>query len=223
MSGLSVNITRDDFTPLLDRLGSEAKLGGLSLVMGRAAGNLVKDWLYDLNAERHRYGRNYYAQAADSVTVKNLNGAVIISVTQIGFRLRRFGGTVRPKKKYLTIPDQDAPEAHGRRAREFNDLDFDIVLDQNGRLRPALVRRASTALKFTRRRRKDGTVSVTVKPGEIREPKVMYWLVRQTTHRADPLVLPPNGLLVGTAVQAGLRRLERLKQGGGPAADPTAN
>jgi hypothetical protein len=220
---LSVNITRDDFTPLLQRVKNEAAFGGLSLVMGRAAGKLVKDWLYDLNGERHRYGRNYYAQAADSVTVNNINGAVIISVTQIGFRLRRFGGRVLPKKKYLTIPDENAPEAFGRRAGEFSDLDFQIVLDANGHLRPALVRRASTALKFTRRRRKDGTVSVNVRPGELREGKVMYWLVRQTTHLADASVLPPDGLIVGTAVQAGLRRIERLKQRGDTALDPSSN
>jgi len=216
-SGMAVIVTRDSFTPLIQRITSEAKLGGLSLVMGRAAGNLVRDWLYDLNAERHRYGRNYYSQAADSVTVTNTVRGPVISVTQVGFRQKLKGGVIRPKagKTYLTIPA--APEAYGRRAGEFNDLDFQIVLDENGSLRPALVRRASTALKFTRRKRKDGTISVSVRPGELREGKVMYWLVRQVNQRPDASVLPPPGLIVATAVQAGVRRLARLDQRGSAA------
>ncbi len=217
MSGLSINISRDDLSPLLARLGNEANVGGLTNVMGRAAGNLVKDWLYDLDSKRHRYGRNYYRGAADSVTIATTPNSAIISITQVGFRQRLQGGVIKPKagKKFLTIPA--APEAYGRRAGEFSSLEFRYVLDDGGHLRPALVQRAHTPLKFINRRRKDGTVKLSVKAGALNEEKVMYWLVRQVTQRADSTVLPAPGLIVAAAVQAGLRRLERLKQ------SPSAN
>jgi hypothetical protein len=215
VSGTAVIIERDDLSPLLVRLNGAAVSAGLRLVMGRAAGNLVKGHLYDLDAERHKYGRHYYRQAADSLTVRDLPEGVALSITQIGFRLRLLGaGGVRiyPRngRKYLTIPA--APEAYGMRAREFHDLRFSIVLDENGALRPALVRAASTAISYTRRKRKDGTVRVKIKVGELREEKVMFWLVRSVSPKADPSVLPANRLIIATAVQAGLRRIERLQQ-----------
>lgn len=217
MSGLSINVSRDDLSPLLARLGNEARLGGLTDVMGRAAGNLVKDWLYDLDSQRHRYGRNYYRGAADSVTVTSSPVGAVISITQVGFRQRVQGGVIRPKagKKFLTIPA--APEAYGRRAGEFSALEMRYVMDESGHLRPALVQRAHTTLKFVNRRRKDGTVSLSVKPGALNEGKVMYWLVRQVTQRADSSVLPAPGLIIAAAVQAGIRRVERLGQ------SPSAN
>lgn len=210
MTGISIQITRDTATPLMDRIKSEATQAGLSLVMGRAVGNLWRDWLYDLNAERHKHGRNYYAQAADSVTVTATPDGVKITASQIGFRQRRYGGEIRPKggRKYLTIPA--TPEAYGRRAGEFGDLDFAFVMDENGAIRPALVRRASTLLKYSRRKRKDGSVSINVRAGEEIERKVYYWLVKKVTQQPDPSVLPPDSLIVAYAREAAVRRIARL-------------
>jgi len=94
VSGIGITITQDDATPLLERLGTAALPSGISLVMARAVGIQVKDHLVALNAERHRFGRNYYAQAARSVTAIGAGGFAIVTVTQIGFRQRLYGGQI---------------------------------------------------------------------------------------------------------------------------------
>ncbi|AHF94215.1 hypothetical protein OPIT5_08330 [Opitutaceae bacterium TAV5] len=219
-TGMAIAFDRDEVSPLLAALGDDIRANNLSMVMGRGVGNLTRQWLFDLNNERHRHGRvPYYQQAARSVTVNKTDFGAAISATQTGIRLRRFGsgglpgGVVKPRpgKKYLTLPDEDQPEAHGLRAREFNDLKFSIVMDKNGALRPALVRRASTAIRFVRRKQKDGSIKTTVKAKELRDGEVMFWLVRQTRHRPDPSILPPGPMVTETAVQAALRRVAEIR------------
>lgn len=214
MSG--VTIVLDEVTPLMERIRDESARAGLTLVMLRAVAVLTKDHLYDLNSERHKYGRNYYAKAADSVNSRLVPQGGAISITHVGFRQRRFGGPIKPKKPggYLTIPA--APEAYGKRASDFNDLDFGIALDGNGNLRKALVRRASTAIKFIRRKRRDGSIKTTVKATEVRGGEAIFWLSRGVNQNPDPTVLPPEPLLVATAVEAGRRRLIRLADRNAP-------
>ncbi len=156
MSGVGVVISRDDASPLLQRVKDAATAAGLSLVMARAIGIQVKDHLIALNAERHRYGRNYYAQAARSVTARAAGGFALVSITQIGIRQRLYGGEITPKngKRFLTIPAD--PAAYGMRAGEMQDLKVARVMNPDGRLQWALVRRASSAISFVRRKRKDG-------------------------------------------------------------------
>lgn len=137
MSGIGITITRDDASPLMARVKDAAQVAGLSLVMARAMGILVKDHLVALNAERGRSGRNWYARAARSVTTRAAGGFALVSVTQIGMRLRYYGGTVRAGKnistvtgkltRFLTIPA--SPETAGMRAGEFNDLDVALVMN----------------------------------------------------------------------------------------------
>jgi hypothetical protein len=208
MSG--VTIVLDEVTPLMERIRDEAARSGLTLVMLRSVATLTRQHLFDLNAERHKYGRNYYAQAARSVNSRLVPQGGAISITQVGFRQRRFGGPIKPKapRKYLTIPA--SPEAYGKRASEFPDLDFGMGLDANGNLRPALIRRASTAIKFVRRKRRDGTIKTTVKATEVRGGEALFWLVRSVNQNPDPSVLPPEPLMVATAIEHGKRRLRRL-------------
>ncbi|MBX3736740.1 MAG: hypothetical protein KF715_08630 [Candidatus Didemnitutus sp.] len=211
MSGVGILIQRDDISPLLARLRDAAQSRGLTLVMGRAVANQVKDHLVALNAERHRYGNNYYARAARSVSVRAAAGFALISIAYVGIRQRYYGGEITPKTaKYLTIPV--APEAYGMRAREFADLKFALMPDpKTGELRPALVRRASTAISFTRRRGKDGVVRYQVQRGDFRNGgQVMFWLVKRVRQKPDPSVLPTRTEMIDTALQAGRRRLERL-------------
>ncbi|HEY0966931.1 MAG TPA: hypothetical protein VGE76_16310 [Opitutaceae bacterium] len=212
MSGLSIPI--DEVTPLIARLRDASQRQGIALVGARAAANLVRDHLFDLNDSRHKHGRNYYAQAARSVNTRAVAQGAAVNINQIGLRLRLLGGVVRPvNAKMLTIPDENAPEAHGVRAREFNDLDRQLVTNpRTGRLQWALVRRPSTAIRFVRRKRADGTLQTTVKPGELRDGKVLYWLVRKTTHKPDPSVLPTVGAMMGAAVAAIKLRFARLRQ-----------
>lgn len=96
----------------------------LNQVAGRAGVNLVRDHLYALNSARpNKLGgtrQNYYARAADSTHFTADERRARVTVSHVGFRLRRFGGVVRPvKSKALTIPL--VAIAYGRLAREFPD------------------------------------------------------------------------------------------------------
>jgi hypothetical protein len=210
MSGVTIDI-RDTATPYLEAIKTEAQRGGLILIMGRAGANVVRDHLIALNAARHRYGRGYYRQAAHGTSVQAVPGGAKISINQIGIRQRYFGGTIRPRvAKFLTIPA--CPEAYGMRAREFNDLDMRLVMNpKTGHPQWALVRRASTGLRFHRRKQKDGSIKMTVSAGEAVEGKVYFWLARKVTQQPDSTVLPKSALIIEAANTAAVRRLFRLK------------
>lgn len=220
MSGITIAL--NTAAPLLERVKNGAQAAGLALVGARAVAVITKDHLVQLDAERHQFGRHYYLQAARSVASRAAFGAssgmALVTITQTGFRQRLLGGPIAPKagRKFLTLPAQ--PEAHAKRAREFHDLDFAIALDENGALRPALVQRVSTAITIRRRKKKDGTFSFTVKPGEVRGGKVMFWLARRVMQKPDSTVLPPTPLVTATATEAIRRRIVRLetRAGGAP-------
>jgi hypothetical protein len=213
MSGTGTTIViRDEASPVLAAIQTEAQAGGIAAVMGRAVVTLTREHLFALNSQRHRQGgRNYYAQAARSTHAETSPTEIKLSITQTGFRQRRFGGGINPRKKYLTIPA--CPEACGKRAGEFNDLDFAIAKDpQSGALRPALVQRVSQRIRVARRRTKDGGLIHRVTPGEVLGGKVMFWLVRSVFQKPDPSVLPANAIIVQTALDAATRRFFRLGQ-----------
>ena len=214
MSGIGIIISRDDASPLLARIKDAATAAGLSQVMARAIAIQVKDHLVALNAERHKYGRNYYARAARSVTAKAAGGFALVSVTQIGIRQRLYGGRITAGangsgRRYLTIPA--CPEAYGMRAGEFFDLHFGFAMNPRGRIQPALIRRPSQAISITRRKQSDGTVKTKVHPGQINGGgQVMFWLVHSVTQRADPTVLPSKQEMITTGIAAAETRLRRI-------------
>lgn len=208
-----ITIALDSASPLLERVQSAAQRAGLALVGARAVAIATKAHLLQRDRERHRYGHHYYAQAARSVNTRGGGaGLALVTVSQIGIRQRLHGGPIVPipPRRFLTIPE--APEAFSKRARDFHDLDFTFALDDHGRLRPALVRRASTAISFTRRKRKDGSVKVTVKPGDLRGGEVIFWLYRKVNQRADPTVLPAGPLMQATAMEAIKQRVLRFEE-----------
>jgi hypothetical protein len=208
-----VTVTIDTASPLLARLQTAAQRAGLALVGARAVANLIKDHLVDLDAKRHEFGRHYYLQAARSVSSRDGGtGLGLVTVTQTGFMQRLFGGRIAAKSTtYLTIPA--CPEAYGHRAREFNDLEFKLALDDHGSLRPALVRRVSQAISLVRRKQSDGRVQTKVKAGDLRGGEVMFWLVRSVYQRPDPSVLPEADKMQSAATGAINTRIERLTGG----------
>jgi hypothetical protein len=216
MSGVS--IITDEITPLLANVRTEAQAKGLALVGARAVGSLVKEHLYGLDAQRHQFGNHYYRQAGDSVSSSIVPQGAVTSISQVGFRQRLFGGTIRAKHaKLLTIPAN--PEAVGKRAREFNDLDFAFALNPaTGALQPALVRRPQTLLRH-RRVKGEGGVTFKASPVATLAPEVMFWLTPSVDQDADPSVLPYAEQMAARAVQAIKTRLLRLtvrnaRQGG---------
>ncbi|MES2692785.1 MAG: hypothetical protein V4773_04875 [Verrucomicrobiota bacterium] len=206
---------------LLDRLKSEAHRAGLALVAAQAVATLTRDHLIALDGKRHRHGRHYYLQAAGNVTVQtNAAGLASVTIDHVGIRQRRYGGPIVPKagKKYLTLPAQ--PKAYGKSAREFGDLAFGLALDERGALRPALVRRASTATTLSRRKRKDGSLSVAVNREDLQRGQVMFWLRRRVNQGADPSVLPADTEAEATALHAIRRHLVQLDPNAGGGAHP---
>jgi len=204
MTGVAVTF-EDEITPLMARVRTAAGREGMAVEIGRAAQQTTREHLFRLDRARHKGGRHYYAQAARSTHQRSVTGGVMISINQVGIRQRYYGGTIRPRGKYLTIPA--STRTQGTRAREYNDLEFRYVLDPKlGAVRPALVRKVSTAPALAERVK--GSRRVT--PAETFTGEIMFWLVRKVTQRADPSVLPDRKLLVRSMFAAAEARLARL-------------
>ncbi len=189
-------------------------------VAGRAGRNTMARHLRERNRSHpNQLGgkrTNYWAKAAEATSfhlVENSGqgAAVEISSNQIGLALRYHGtgylpgGVLRPISGiYLTKPA--APEAHGKRAREFADLEFGFAFDvELGRMRPALVRKGS-ALSATPKRRGQGAgrpVALPLGPGTVENTgEPIFWLVRQVRQKGDETVLPPEGQIAEEAIEA---------------------
>lgn len=183
------------------------RLNGLHEVMGRAVTNVVMAHFYRLNAEReNKLGgkrTNFYSKAAKSTSYKVFDNGAMVSVAKLGIRQRLEGGTILPKKKYLTIPV--VAEAYGRRAREFSNLV--VGRDEHGRL--ALVEAESVTIKKSRKKKDKGKLVA----GEKRGGKVMYLLVPKVVQRADPTVLPTLDAMVAAAILAGNEYAARRGKG----------
>lgn len=196
--GIQISAVRDTATPALQRMAAAVQPGRLQAIIGRSAANTYKQHLLGLNQTRaNALGgprTNFYAAAARGTSFRVVGDDVVVSISSVGIRQRYFGGTIKPKTtKYLTIPA--IPEAHGKRASEFQGLRFAIVPDEQGRQRPALVQGAQTLIRG--RRSKGGVRFRAI--GEIRE-RVVFWLARSVTQQPDPTVLPYTEL-VETRVQ----------------------
>ena len=164
---------------------------GVNPVIGRAGVNLLRDHFRNLESSRpNRLGgprTHFYNQAARSTHFVTLPDSVALSVNQVGIRQRFQGGEIRPRNsKYLTIPA--IAEAYGKRAREFNNLRF--VMLKNG---PALVEAEATQISIGKKGVKNkGSVG----------GRVLYWLRRKVTQKADPSVLPSPEAIRATALGA---------------------
>jgi hypothetical protein len=108
-----------------------------------------------------------------------------IAITHVGAAQRYFGGPIEAKNGgKLTIPVH--PDAHGERARDFDDLSPIYFEDGTG----VLVRKNSDA------------------PGDIGE--VFYRLLERVNQKADPTVLPPEKDLQAAAFESGDKYLTTL-------------
>jgi len=149
-------------------------------IAGRAGVNVVRNHLFDVDkrpGSRHGGKRtHFYAKAARSTNYREVSNGVIVAINHTGIAQRFFGGTIEPTSgSYLTIPA--APEAYGRRAREFNNLE--VAFGQDGPY--ALIERRATQLKYTKK---------GVAKGKESGGKIMFWLVGSVEQDPDPSVLP---------------------------------
>lgn len=124
-------------------------------------------------------GERFWGEAAESVEVAGSSQGAVVGVYKRGVALRYFGGVVRPVRgKALAIPTEENtssqwPREYGNRLK---------LIAPRGRL-PMLYLPGKTH-KLT----KEGKVrkGASLEAGG----KIMFTLVPQTKHRADPSTLP---------------------------------
>ncbi|MBA4136766.1 MAG: hypothetical protein C0518_05565 [Opitutus sp.] len=189
MIGVLIDV-RDRASPVVRAIGRAVDPRRLNPVVGRAVTNTYRRHLFALQNERpNKLGgtrTNYFATAARGTHFDIVADGVIVSVNQVGIRLHVLGGTVKPKtKKFLTIPARS--EAHGKRAREFNDL----VLVFNRAGRPVALARAAQSLIGFRRDKSSRAVTGTTRRGSS-GGEIMFWLVDSVTFRPDPTIVPAS-------------------------------
>lgn len=186
--GIQMTLGQDTATPAVQRLLTGLRPEQLKPIVGRSAANSYKAYLTGLNAQRpNQLGgprTNFYLSAAKGVSFQVAGDFVVVSIPSVGLAQRYFGGVIKAKKKYLTIPA--VPEAHGKRASEFSDLHFAFETNPStGHVQAALVQ-GERSLIHTRRS-KNGVKAFFA--GD-QERRVVFWLARQVTQKADPSVLP---------------------------------
>lgn len=136
---------------------------------------------------------HFYERAADSVTHELTDSELRISITERGMRQRFLGGTIRPMNaKWITIPVR--AEAHGKRAREFDNLRF-IQISQDTAL---LIAAERTDVKLSRAKKLAPVSQRATRAGG----EAMYILKKSVTQNPDPGVLPSSDRLGAVAVQS---------------------
>jgi hypothetical protein len=169
--GITIKVD-DQASGGLKAVSDAFKAGRHKPVVARAAANEIKENFRKLNRRRHRPAARFqfYARAADGTSSGVSGGNAFVSIDHEGIALRRFGGTVRPRKgKWLTLPVD--PSAVGRRVREFGKVQFVI----NPRTQKGVV---------------------------LQQGRVLYALVKSTTHKPDPSVLPTEANIQKSVNQA---------------------
>jgi hypothetical protein len=151
----------------------------LNSVAGRAGVNVIRAHL--LKQEEGRPNalggarQHYYARAADSTHFTAMQKSALVTVSYVGFRLRRFGGTIKPvNKKFLTIPIIAA--AYGRRASEFPGA-------------------------FVFRSKRSGKAFIADSPAP-RVLRLLYRLTTQATIKEDPTIMPMDAEIQAGVVPA---------------------
>jgi hypothetical protein len=148
--------------------------------------------------------QNFWDQVRRSTSVQSLGNSAMIAVNHVGIALRFFGGVVRPvRRRWLAIPAN--ADAYGKTPREFGGhLQF-IPPDKGGRGVARLIQAVAQAVSFGRQR-KDGSRRVIA--GDVTGGLVMFWLVKKTTHRPDPSVLPTDKELEKAAIEPAQKFIE---------------
>jgi hypothetical protein len=172
----------DRATPALERLLAKLGPGGLARAVGPACAHLTRVHLRLLpDNENHWPSTGFWNKAANSVRWQVVPEGVRIQVHHTGVRQRYYGGPIRPRDRMaLTIPA--SAEAYGKTAAEFPNLRFSFMHGPG----------SFGSLIDTQTRR------------------VMFWLSRGVSQRANPAVLPTPKEMAATAKEA---ILKAVKQG----------
>lgn len=185
---ITIKISYDDGGSRRKLAQLQASLDPIKLnsVAGRAGVNLIKAHLLKLEQSRpNALGgarQHYYARAADSTHFTAMQRSALVTVSYVGFRLRRFGGTIKPvNKKFLTIPIIGI--AYGKRASEF-----------------------PKAFVFRSKRSGKAFIADSPAPYVLR---LLYRLTTQATIKEDPTIMPIDSEIkdgVTPALQSYIKR-----------------
>lgn len=202
--GISID-ARETARPAIMRVKGVLQPARLNPVIGRAGVNVYRAYLFNQNRTRpNKLGgkrTNFYATAARGTGFDIDADGVTISIRSVGIRQRFFGGVIKPKTaKFLTIPV--APEAHGKRAREF---DLEVVYGAGGR--PVALATKSTSAPTKNSKGQEGNKTTA------RRGVIMFRLVESITQAPDPTVLPPIDQVAGAIVSAVTSTIERAIRG----------
>ncbi len=171
----------------------------LGAAVGRKVIGLLRDHLYQRDKTPNALGgkrTHFYAEAARSTHYEVQPDGVLFGIEKVGIRQRLQGGTIRPvNRKYLTIPAIAA--AHGRRALEFDNLQF-VRFGKGASAPAALIEKPAGA--SVKGKKVAGGKKFTKATGYKR--RVFYWLVKSVNQKADPGVLPTEGAIRIAALDA---------------------
>jgi hypothetical protein len=167
----------------------------------------TQDHLRELDTRGIRLGgqrTHFYGEAASNTTGQAEGDQVRVSINKQGIRQRFFGGEIKAvNSKFLTIPAR--AEAHGKTAREFNNLRF--VMFASGTA--ALVEAARTDIRFNKGKDKNWTGLEEIgRAGG----GVMFWLKRSVTQRPDPEVVPSTEKLGAVLRESAANYMAALSQ-----------
>jgi len=141
-------------------------------VMAKAAAEVVKDNFVAIDRSRHGSGTFHFYGRAARSTSSGVQGRSAFVSIDHEGIALRRFGGTVKPRNGKYLTIPAIDQAQGKRAREFDDLHFRRNASGNG--------------------------------GRLCDPtgRVYYWLVKQSTHKADPSVLPTDGEIQEAAVDA---------------------
>ncbi len=186
---VNVRITRDTLSPSLQAAAARYSTARLGAVAGRAISGEVRKYLFSINPGRANKlgGRrtNFYQRAGQSTSFEVGATGSSVFISLLGFRQRYYGGKITAAPgKALSIPV--APEAYGKRPREFNDLEV-IQWMKDGKLVAGLARRSSTQIRLTTDRK---TGQKRYKAAGQRGGEILYIFKKSVMQEGDTTILP---------------------------------
>lgn len=178
-------VVKDTATPALRALRAGLQPENLLPIFGRSASNTMRANFDDLESSRpNKLGgqRTHYYSGARAATHYVIDGNyAVVSSSQVGIRMRYFGGTIRAganssfitgkPTKYLTIPV--TAESYGHRAADFPDLK--MLWGRNGPYALARV-----------------TVGQLARGGSTANTEILFLLRAEVEIQADPSMLPSS-------------------------------
>lgn len=192
--GLEITYPDPEKLPVLLRLSKGLSDTGTRKVMGRAIVTLCRKHFSDLDEQRaNKLGgqrTHFYGAARRAVGQPELlaGDGLKVSIAHEGLAQRYYGGDIVAKDAgALTLPVH--PAAHGKRAREFSDLEL-IPTPKAPKAKAILARPNEQSANGI---------------GE-----VYYVLVKRVTQEPDPSVLPSDNEILHAALHAGDAHIKRL-------------